>query len=219
MIYLKILILLLVTHAVIRIYFDSKKNYPPLDYENYSTQNTESWRWRKPDEQLALHLQDEEEGSHLFLSGGMLGYEKMVVVFGYLLMIFGLVALVKRVFQGDIDTTLFIIGSFFIVLGYGAINVGKYVSRIVLYPDKIEFVQDFGFFFHSIKTYHRKSRLSFRSENESFLQLTSDHKYPRTRLYVKDGFIFSKLFTLVGNPSQNNWIVEGLEQWKSHISS
>ena len=213
MIYLKLIILILVTHTVIKIYFDSKKNYPPLDYQKYSTTNTERWRWRKPDEQLALHLQDEEDSSHLFLSGRLLGYEKLFVVFGYLLMIFAIFALFKRVFQGDIDTTAFIIVSVFFALGYGAISVGKYVSRIVLYRDKIEFIQDFGFFFRSIKTYHRKPRLSFRSEKESFLQLTSDHDYPRTRLYVKDGFIFSKLFNLAGNPSQNFWIVEGLEQW------
>lgn len=216
MLYLKLIILVLVTLSVIRIYFDSRRNYPPLDYEVASTPNTAPWRWRKPDDRLSLQLKDLDDSSHLYLQGRLLGYEKLFVAMGYLLIGAVAWALVNRSFiQGHLDLPSVIVACVFLALGYGAIHVGQYVSRIVLYPDKVELVIDFGFFFRRIQIYRRNARLSFRSETESFLQLTNNHDWPRTRLYVKNGFIFSKLFTLAGNPSQNHWIVDGLQHWNA----
>ncbi|MEA2027863.1 MAG: hypothetical protein U9N49_02670 [Campylobacterota bacterium] len=217
MIELKLLILLLVAYHTIKIYYDSKRKYPPLDYSNYSTANSEPWRWRKPSEDIALSLRDDENSSHIFLEGKALMAEKIFMLIGYGLIAIIFFGFIKRLFFMDIpligsDYVIFLV---FLLLGYGALNIGKYVTRVILYQDKIEFVEQYGFFFQRITSYTRSPKLSFESRKEHFLELTSDHNFPRTRLRVKNGwFALSKLYNLACNPTQAHWIVEGLEAWQ-----
>lgn len=214
---LKIIVLILVAYHTTKIYLDSKRDYPPLDYSHHSTANSEGWRWRKPSVEMNLHLQDDAQSSHIFLESTPLMAEKIFMVLGYMMIVFALIALLKRLFAGDADGTVYIIILVFLGLGYGALNVGKYVSRIILYRDKVEFIEEYGFFLRRVKSYRLNPKLDFNARQENFLELTSDHEYPRTRLYLKEGWLFSKLFNLACNPTQAHWIVEGLEAWKQEV--
>ena len=142
MIELKLLILLLVAYHTIKIYYDSKRNYPPLDYASHSTANTQKWRWRKPSQELKLQLVDDEKSSHLFLGGDALGIEKLFMALGYLIIGFVLLTFIKRSLG---DTPLigvdFIIIFLFLLLGYGALNVGKYVSRMDFFSNALQTTQ------------------------------------------------------------------------------
>ena len=79
---------------IIRVYRRSRRSHQPVRYSELSMPNQDSWRWRRPDAELGLTLEDEPNRSVLLLPVRLLAFEKVFIAAGYLGLVASLVLLV-----------------------------------------------------------------------------------------------------------------------------
>ncbi len=68
---------------VIKIYRNAKAKHPVFTYDQHSTANSNDWRWRKPDAELALTLTDDAQTSQVQFPVQWLFVEKICILTGY----------------------------------------------------------------------------------------------------------------------------------------
>lgn len=204
---------------VIRIYRQAKRDHPVFHYGQHSTANEADWRWRKPDAELGLKLEDDENKSCLHIPHRLLGIEKGCIVAGYVCAVF-ILYLYAMLFIRDAGWPEYLIGVIFIILSLALINVGSRASSIALYPDHLVIVQNYAFILRRMIIYKHQPYLKFEGKPQSIFELTFDHSEPEFKLYIKHRYfyIFTSQWNLLLslNQSQGSWLVEGLEYWRKH---
>ncbi len=204
--------------SVIGVYLDAKRKHPDYHYNEHSEANSDAWRWRKPNTDLALNVEDDEQKSSLYIPAPLLFFEKVLVVFGYAAAL-GTLAIYAMFISRGSGLPDYFIGTIFILLSWALLRVGSRVSSISLYPEKVVVVESYAFVLKHVVTYRREKKLHFIGKSQSVFELTIDHKEPDYKLIIeKKGFIFSnkKRWILKVNQSQGSWLVEGLECWRDY---
>ncbi|MCK5684111.1 hypothetical protein KAJ27_08315 [bacterium] len=84
---------------VINIYKRTQQKHPVFHYDEHSTQNESDWRWRKPDNELGLKLEDDQYKSSLHIPLRLLGFEKGCIVAGYIFSVITLGMFVAMFFR------------------------------------------------------------------------------------------------------------------------
>lgn len=220
--FLKATVAILGVVHVIGIYYQAKREHPVFHYGEHSSANKDDWRWRKPDAQLALKLEDDEQKSCLQIPLQLLGFEKGCIIAGYLCSLFTLY-LYGLLLMRDAGLPEYLIGGIFIILSLALINVGNRVSSIALYPEHLVIIEPYAFILKRTIIYKHDPRLKFEGKSQSVFELTIDHKEPDFTLYIKRRYfyIFTAQRNLIMslNQSQGSWLVEGLEYWRDHAGS
>ena len=197
---------------VIRIYLDAKQQHPPCHYHEHSTDNIDIWRWRKPDEMLALKVLEDKNSSRIKLPVGYLLRDKIMVLLGYGFALASIVIYIALVLRGA-GVSEYLMASIFVLLATMLLHVGSRVTDIVLSPTELRITRRYAFFLHKTQRFLAKQSLQFSGKTLSLLELTTDHKQPDFKLYVKTSWFYSQCFILAVNQSQGSWLVEGLIEW------
>lgn len=217
--FIKATVALLGAAHVINIYRQAKREHPVFHYDQHSTANEADWRWRKPDAELGLKLEDDEQKSCLHIHLRLLGIEKVCIIAGYLASAFTLY-LYGLLFMRDADWPEYLIGAIFIILSLALINVGNRVSSIALYPKHLVIIEPYALILKRTIIYKHDPRLKFEGKSQSVFELTTEHKEPEFKLYIKRRYFYiftaQRNFLLSLNQSQGSWLVEGLEYWREH---
>lgn len=215
--YLKATVAVLGIAHVINIYRQAKREHPVFHYDQHSVANQDDWRWRKPDAELGLKLEDDEQKSCLYIPLQLLRFEKGCIVAGYLCGAFTLY-LYGLLFMRGAGLPEYLIGGIFIVLSLALINVGSRVSSIALYPDHLVIAQNYAFVLKRMIIYKHQPGLRFEGKLQSLFELTTDQRQADFKLYIKRRYFY--IFTaqrnllMSLNQSQGSWLVEGLEYWR-----
>ncbi len=206
---------------VIKAWRNAQAKHPVFRYDQHSTPNQMDWRWRKPDAELALQVNDEEQKSCLHLPTQLFFFEKFIVIFGVLTMIAAM-ALIVVAFTHP-KSSLF--GSLFfcaLIFYFGTLllNMGARASTLILYPDHLVVVENYAFVLKHTYTFPHSPKLNFHGKSESMFEMTYDHEEPDFKLYIeRPGFLFltrRKRVILHANRSQGTWLVAGLNDWRDH---
>jgi hypothetical protein len=188
-------------------------------YQEHSTANTADWRWRKPDAELALTVIDVADKSEVQLPVQRRFFEKIFIGSGYLALAFVLYLYVLLMQRGA-GVPEYLGGLVFVFFSMALLHVGSRVSSVILYPDHLVVIRDYGFVLHNTHIFRHDPATQFDGRPESVFELTVDHEAPDFKLYVKrPGFWFltrKKKFVLAINQSQGSWLVAGLNDWRAH---
>ncbi len=199
-------------------YFNAKAKYPVFHYQEHSSANYDSWRWRKPDKALALKVEDDAQKSCLLIPEHLLFQEKACIVVGYFGALFTLYLYGLLVYR-DVGFPEYLMSLLFVMLSWALLNVGGRITSLTLSPDKLVLEEHYAFFLKRITVYQSKMKLNFKGKIQSIFELSTDSKNnePEFNLTIQRryGFIFAtkKRWVLAINQSQGSWLVEGLEAW------
>jgi hypothetical protein len=204
---------------VINIYRKARLEHPVFQYEQHSIPNQANWRWRKPNAELGLKLEDDEQKSCLHIPLRLLTAEKVYIVSGYLMAVTTLYFFVLLVMR-DAELYEYLLILFFPIMGFIFINVGNRVSSVSLYPDHLVVIDNYAFILKRIIIYKHQPSLKFKGKLQSAFEVTFEQDAPDFNLYIKRRYfyIFSwqRIFWLSLNQSQGSWLVAGLEYWRDH---
>lgn len=188
----------------------AKREHPVFHYDQNSSANEVDWRWRKPDAQLGLKLEDDEQKSCLHIPVQLSWIEKGCAVAGYLCAAFVLY-MYGVLFMRDAGWPDYMISGIFIILSLALLRTSGRVSSIALYPEHLVIIEPYAFILKRTITYKHDPHLKFKGE----LMTVSDFKfYIRRRCF----YIFTpkRTFLMSLNQSQGSWLVGGLEYWFNH---
>ncbi len=203
--------------AVVGAYFLYKKSqieHPVMDYSQHSSSNQDAWRWRKPDQELALQLVDEDNCSRIVLPAKPLFFEAIFIALGYVLGVFVLYLFIILVQRGDTWPS-FMVCLLFFLMSYFLLQIGSRVSEISLSPTQLIVSLKFGFFFQRKFVYPRAPSLRIDGRLESLFAMNTEQIAPDYKLLIKFAGFFSlaRRFTVTVNQSQGSWLLAGLKQW------
>lgn len=207
-------------------YFHAVTTYKAIDYQEYSTDNVEPWRWRKPNETLGilfhddvcLELKDNETVSSLFLPQRFNLGEWMVHLLGYMFAGTAIVTLLGSLFQGG-DSFWWQILGFVLFFGIACLclNIGDQVVKIDLYPDHMEVITKYALFLYRKNCYKPSKRLQFKGKHQSFLGVDRTQENPDYKITIIRPFLgifkSQRTFFLACNKTQGSWITSGLQHW------
>lgn len=203
----------------IKIYRDAKAKHPVFEYTQHSTPNETNWRWRKPDAELALTLTDDAHTSHIALPTEWKFFEKIFVVFGYIVMAF-LVYLYIFLLMRNAGLSEYLFSLLIVFFGLALLNIGCRVNSLVLYADHLVVIERYAFVLKHTHIFQHDPKIRFDGKPQSVFELTVDHTEPEFKLFViRPGFLFlsrRKRFILSVNRSQGSWLVAGLNDWREH---
>lgn len=207
-------------------YFSYRATYKKVKYTEYSSDNTDPWRWRKPSEELGvfhtedckLIIKDGENISCLLLRQRTPLGDYLANLMGYAcvgLSLFLVVNILTRMpdgYQWSLIGCLFPFG-----LGSLLLNVNSQVLQIDLHPDSLVLTTKYALFRYREHRYKPHKRFKVKGENQSFLTMDDTQDEPDYRLEILKPvlglFATRKIFTLCCNKTQGSWIVEGLKYW------
>ncbi|NGZ28772.1 MAG: hypothetical protein G8345_18015, partial [Magnetococcales bacterium] len=127
----------------IRIYRQARDKYPVFTYQQHSAGNQADWRWRIPDEELTLKLEEKDEVSRIHIPVRMLFFEKMCIYAGFvgaMLVIY----LYGLLFVRDAGLPEYMIGLLFVFLSVALLNVGSRVSSISLHKNHLVITESYA---------------------------------------------------------------------------
>lgn len=214
--WIKLAIVVLGLIHVIRIYREATRKYPPLRYTDHSSPNLDPWRWRKPDAELGLTVEDDTRRSVLHLPLRLTAGERVTIALGYAGVV-GILAMLIPMIQRGAGWPDYLIVGVLTILPVAMLHVGSRAVRFELYPDRLLVVSHYAFKFKKMASFRRHPKLCFSGRSESLLELTTDQDQPDFKLLIGRKSLVpraQKRFVLSANRSQGTWLVEGLEQWR-----
>ncbi|MBF0611047.1 MAG: hypothetical protein G8345_04775 [Magnetococcales bacterium] len=203
----------------IRIYRQARDKYPVFRYDQHSTSNQEDWRWRLPDEELNLILEEDKEVSRIHIPVHFLFFEKLCIYAGFIAAVF-VIYLYGLLIVRDAGLPEYFIGLLFVFLSVALLNVGSRVSSISLHRSHLVVAESYALFLKRFYLYKHSQQLEFTGKVESIFELTMDHEAPGYNLYIIRRYLFifrtKRKLILSINQSQGSWLVAGLEYWRDH---
>ncbi|WP_338847302.1 hypothetical protein V8J88_01120 [Massilia sp. W12] len=213
---LKLLAALAGMYYTIKIFRDAQARHPVFDYTGHSQANDAAWRWRKPDAELGLRLEDDAQKSILHIPVNFLFFEKICMLAGAACTLLTLYLYGLFVWRNS-GVGEYLMGLIFVFLSIALLHVGSRVSALILYPDHLVVVVRYAWFLQHRYIYQRHQKLAFSGKSESPLELTVDHAAPDYKLFIlrRRPLFFSsrQRFILSLNQSQGSWLAAGLQSW------
>jgi hypothetical protein len=209
---------------VVHAWRKAQARHPVFSYEQHSLSNQANWRWRKPDAELALQVEDEEQKSCLRLPAQLLFFEKIFVLFGPVTMVAAIAIIIASFYNlGFAVDGRIIFCALIFYFGTFLLNIGARVSELILYPDHLVVVESYAFVLKHTHIFPHQAGLKFRGKSQSMFEMTYDHEEPDFKLFIeRPGFLFftrRKRFILHANQSQGTWLVAGLHYWHENALS
>jgi hypothetical protein len=205
----------------------NQKANQPIAYVEYSTSNTEPWRWRQPNDHLRRkeptnrHLQlsiaDGVESSSLTVPQRSDLADGIVHILGYFLFGIGAFTSLSFLFQ-NIGSAL-ICFIFCFGLGWICLEMGNRVVQIDLYRDRMTVITRHPLLKQRSYTYVRHPQLRITGKVQSMFKMSRGQIYPDYLLTVVQPrfslFGNHETFHLACGITQGGWIVAGLQHWQS----
>ncbi|MCB9637684.1 MAG: hypothetical protein H6727_02120 [Myxococcales bacterium] len=202
-----------------------RDDFPEIGYEEKSKAPEDSWRWRSPEDSLALLVKDEDCKSRLVLPNGDRSSEYVVSLFGYglfLVMFYLLGLYIYRLTTGTVDSGMapfaFFLFLLCFLLAWACLQVDARVVEIQLSANVAVFTVNYGIFWQRQTQYHRHPKAKFHGCDQSSVgrthRINSEYK-----LIVRNpsaGFLNRKArYLLSCNQTQGSWIMGGLQAWNA----
>ncbi len=205
--------------------------YPSVSYLKSSRGNPDPWRWRQPNSHLGisydvdsrLSVRNTASVSHLMFQPVFRFADFSAFLLGSFQLLLTLSLLSAAFRTGTITANNFlmavIVYTFMFSLGLLFLRIGERVLRIDLYPDRLQIVTRFAFFFYRKTTYQRDQILEISGKTQKWWAMEGGQINPDYKITIRRSILeslqISKTFCLVCNPMQGSWIVGGLNHWKS----
>ncbi len=209
---------------VISAYRAARAKHPVFQYDQHSAANQHDWRWRRPDEELALQLLDDEQKSCLTLPTEAKLFEKCIVAGGVLFQVLAVFMLVFVLFKRGAAEAMAGLFPMLLIfwLGHAMLRVGARACQVILYPDHLVVVETHAILLKRIYTFQHGPKLQFHGALQSMFTMTSYQEEPEYKLTIeRPNFLFftkKKRFWLQINQSQGSWLVAGLQAWHERNS-
>ncbi|MDB9496087.1 hypothetical protein PN441_10995 [Spirulina major CS-329] len=191
---------------------------PIIDYEKNSQPNRDPWRWRLPNPDLQLILEDHPQTSTIHLTPRRSFGEIIIVLMGYGMTLMGLwFGLETLITTGDLKGLLIILVIFG---GFGWLFwlVGSRVTRIELTPDRLTLVVTLGFHGEVKHRYRCRPSLRVTGAYQSVLSMDRDQAMPDFNLFVQRGRFGNRAkYITACNQTQGSWLVEGIVAWRDGL--
>ena len=203
-------------------WFSFVQSHPHVEYRR--TENLDAWRWSDPPEGVLLRKEDSSGCSRLKLPDIRINFNEGGTFVGCCLILFAIglwcyflfIILSSGKFNVDMFSAIGAVSVaplFIAFIGYCAFYLDSRAVAIELERDRVIIVIRYGVILFRRFTYRRNRIRSFSGKIQSSWTMERDQEVPRYHLSVKRGF-FSKTFVTDCDPSQGNWIVAGLENWR-----
>lgn len=193
----------------------ARTNHPILDYEKASQPNRDPWRWRIPNPDLHLTLDDTPHCSTIHLKPRRSVGEGLVVIVGYGMCLMGLWFGGEAVLETGDLRGLMLVWVVFGGFGWLFWQVGSRVKRVELTPNRLTVVTTLGFHGDVKHRYHRRPSLRVAGSYQSVLTMDRDQDRPDFNLFVQRGrFRHRATYVTSCNQTQGAWLVAGLLAWR-----
>lgn len=209
---------------IIRQYFKKKvleKQFPVIDdYLAVSLPNRDSWRWRFPIPTVVnLKLEDTESESILYISSYLLDSEKIITIFGYIFIILAVYLLDVGFYQQTNFILLLFPLGLVTALAMGFLMVGERVVQIILQPQYITIVIEFGFWLKRKVHFKRDKSWQFQAAYQPSYEMNKDQVNPLVVLSALKPTLLGHSryrYFLCCNQSEGSWIAAGLNYWTAY---
>ncbi len=220
-------ILVLGIYHTIRIYLAGRKNkeqFPAADYLSQSSENSEQWRWRKPNQNIDLKLVDDKDQSSLVFDPHFCSTDYIVSVLGagsYIAAVgFLLFGLWFYFFGGSEDGLRigagFTLSFFAFIFGSAGHTFRQRVCKLSRTNSDLVLEYSYGTFFTRKILFSKKSKVNISVKEQSIVEYENSQTAPSYELLIAKKKIISFVpvkFYIPANQSQITWIQGGLNDW------
>ncbi|WP_072621884.1 hypothetical protein [Spirulina major] len=192
----------------------ARVTHPSIDYEKASQPNCDPWRWRIPNPDLGLTLDDTPHRSTIHLKTRRTFGERLVVLLGYGMILMGLWFSVETLISTGDLRGLFLIWVVFGGFGWLFWLVGSRVKRLELTPDRLTVVMTLGFHGEMKRRYRCRPSLQVTGAYQSILTMDRGQDLPDFNLLIQRGRFGNRAkYITACNQTQGSWLVAGILFW------
>ena len=197
---------------------ESQEENPILAYWERSQPNSEAWRWRRPDDSLALPLDDQPQSSTISIEPRLNFSHYILSIVGYGAIALGTYAAIAALLRDGTEAigiaafACFITGLF----GLALLSYHTQVIRLIRTPSTLTIVELWGLFLKRSISVRRGANVSARGKIQNVLLADTSQEMLTYEILLKKHFLFlssTKRLQLYGNQSQGSWLVDGINQW------
>lgn len=205
----------------------AKTQFNEVEYIPEQILEEAAWGWAQPPSEIGLAVEQTEENSVLVLGPVRSMNENFFGVMGFALaaltVVLGVLSIVRQINEASYTPFLLSIGvGITLLFAYGLCCADAPITQIIRRQDRLELKIRLGIFFHRTATYKSSQahKCKFTGKIQGFLAMNTDQldRLPDFYLTIHRRFRTSRRFLMRCNPSQGNWIIAGLAQWREVVS-